>query len=73
MSGMIYVILFCVTQNIILAEMKIHATSNLPMSTAFVGVCIFFFDSTITMAELATSVMSMKKGAIKPGNGKRKS
>jgi hypothetical protein len=39
---------------------------NLPINTAFVGVCMFFFDNTMTMAELATRVMSMKKGAIKP-------
>jgi hypothetical protein len=37
-----------------------------PKSTAFVGVCIFFFDNTTTIAEFAMRVMKIKIGAIIP-------
>lgn len=60
---------FYLKRNIIFRNTCLYYTS-LPIRTAFVGVCIFFLDSTTTMAELAISVMSMKKGAIKPGQGK---
>lgn len=39
---------------------------NSPKRTAFVGVCIFFFDSTTMIAELAIIVMTIKNGAIIP-------
>lgn len=37
-----------------------------PRRTAFVGVCIFFLDKTITIAVFAMSVMTIKNGAMKP-------
>lgn len=37
-----------------------------PNNTVFVGVCIFFFDKTTTIAELAIRVTSIKNGAMMP-------
>lgn len=41
-------------------------TWHRPNNTAFVGVCIFFFDNTTMIAELAMKVMRMKIGAMMP-------
>lgn len=43
-------------------------TEQIPKSTALVGVCMFFFDRTTTMAEFAMRVMRMKNGAIVPSS-----